>query len=356
MFNALRPTWGRLANWLPFEARRTRSVGLDLGAYSIKLAEVRRGLHGVRLEGVVVQPTPVVADLAAQFDATVEAIAIACQRLPEPPLEVVVGLPAAASIARRIELPTGLSDDELEERVEEEAEAVVPLPLDEVNLDFQVLGPSPGGLEILLVAVKRDVVEERLALVESAGLRARIADLNTYADYRAWSAQVEAEGGTMAVVTLVDLGWTGTRLSVLRGSDPLVFKEHALAMSGLAEELYRRYPGDPQGVERMMASGDYPASILAELVAPWFDRLAQELLRTLDFHRSSGGEAPEQIVLCGGGAAAPLLAAPLADRSLIAVRQLDPFPGLWSLAGSAASPTSPPLMTTACGLALRGLA
>src|SRR5690606_37506414 len=157
-------------------AGAARMVGVDISASSIKMVELSRkgrSPHTYRLERYVIEPIP--ADALQdggidQIEQVSECLRRALKRMGTRQKKIVMALPLTAVITRKINVPAGLREDDLEFQVETEANQYVPFALDEVNLDFQVIGPVPGHpaeVEVLLAAARKDKVDDRVATAVS---------------------------------------------------------------------------------------------------------------------------------------------------------------------------------------------
>ncbi len=134
---------------------------------------------------------------------------------------VALALPPSAVITKRIALPGGMSEQELEVQVESEASQYIPFSLDEVSLDFCVIGPaknSPGDDEVLIAASRKEKVQDRQGLAEAAGLRPVIVDIESHAARLAAARLIQAlPGGSQdAVIALFEVGALTTSLQVIR--------------------------------------------------------------------------------------------------------------------------------------------
>ena len=163
-----------------FRPKTRQLAGLDISSSSVKMVELSGGeKEGYRIERYAIEPLPrdaVVDGNINSIEGVSEAIRRALRRLGAGVRQVAVALPASAVITKKMILPAGLRDQEMEVQVESEANQYIPFALDEVNLDFQTVGPSPGNpeeVEVLIAASRKEKVEDRVAAAESAGLKAR---------------------------------------------------------------------------------------------------------------------------------------------------------------------------------------
>ncbi|HEY0663040.1 MAG TPA: type IV pilus assembly protein PilM, partial [Thiobacillaceae bacterium] len=190
-------------------------IGLDISTTAVKLVELSDAGKGrLRIERYVIERLPkdaVTDGNIANLDQVADTVRTAWKNLRTRIKDVVLALPSSAVISKKILAPASLRGVDLENQVETEANQVIPFALDEVNLDFQVLGPSPSGpddVQILLAAARKEMVEERVAAVEAAGLKALIMDVDSYATQTAYEqiAPVLRNGGAGLTVAIVDIG------------------------------------------------------------------------------------------------------------------------------------------------------
>lgn len=163
-------------------------MGLDVSSSAVKLVELSRTAKGEhRIERYAIENLPrdsVVDGNIAKLEDVADAVRRAWKRMGTSTRNVALALPAAAVITKKIIVPANQREQELEVLVESEANQYIPFQLDEVNLDFQVVGPAPGNpdeVEVLIAASRKEKVEDRVAVAEAAGLRAVVVDVESYA-------------------------------------------------------------------------------------------------------------------------------------------------------------------------------
>jgi type IV pilus assembly protein PilM len=171
-----------------FKPKAPPLIGADLSSASIKMVELSEGAKGqYRVERYAIEPLPrdsVVDGNINNLDAVSEALKRCHKRLGTSIRNLALALPNAAVISKRILVPAGQTEEELEIQVETEANQYIPFSLDEVNLDFQVLGPAPNSaedVEVLIAASRKEKIEDRIAAAEAAGLKATVMDVDLYA-------------------------------------------------------------------------------------------------------------------------------------------------------------------------------
>jgi type IV pilus assembly protein PilM len=168
-------------------------IGMDISSSAIKMVEIAdEGKGKYRIERYAIEPLPkdsVIDGNITNLDAVADCARRAWKRLATRTKHAALALPVAAVITKRIIVPAGLREEELELQVETEANQYIPFALEEVNLDFQVLGPAPSSadeVEVLIAASRKEKVEDRVAVAESAGLKATVMDVESYATLAAF--------------------------------------------------------------------------------------------------------------------------------------------------------------------------
>ena len=169
---------------LPFSPKTPPLIGLDIGSSSVKIVELSEAGKGVmRLERYAIEPLPrgaVVDGNIDKIEVVADAVKRAWRRASGKVRNVAMALPASAVITKRIALPANLREEELEMQVESEANQYIPFALDEVSLDFQVLGGipnAPDDVEVLIAASRKEKVEDRVAVAQAAGLKPVVVDV-----------------------------------------------------------------------------------------------------------------------------------------------------------------------------------
>lgn len=198
-----------------FKPKMPPLIGADISSSAVKMVEiVDAGKGAYRLERYAIEPLPtesVVEGNINNLDAVIEAVKRCHKRLGSNFKNLALALPNAAVISKKILLPAGQNDDDLEGDVEREANQYIPFSLDEVNLDYQVVGPAPNSpedIEVLIAASRKDKIEDRVAVAEGAGLKALVMDVDLFAAQSAFEL-IEAtmpERGRDLNIAVVDIG------------------------------------------------------------------------------------------------------------------------------------------------------
>jgi type IV pilus assembly protein PilM len=340
-------------------------LGLDISSTAIKLVELSDAGKGkLRVERYVIEPLPksaVTDGNIANLDQVAETLHAAWKQLGSRIKNVALALPSSAVITKKILAPASLTGTDLENQVETEANQVIPFALDEVNLDFQVLGPSPASpedVQILLAAARKEKVEDRVAVVEAAGLKAMVMDVESFATQTAYElvAHLVPNGGAGQVVAIIDVGAQNMHINILSDNESVYLREHGFGGHQLSVEISRRYGMSIEEAETAKRKGTVPESYDAEVLQPYSETLAMEIGRAIQlFTTSTQFLRVDQILLAGGGAMIPGIDKVVAERTGTPTLVVNPFVNM------AVNPkirpqalaTDAPSLFVACGLAMR---
>ncbi|MBS0352831.1 MAG: pilus assembly protein PilM [Proteobacteria bacterium] len=340
-------------------------IGVDVSSSSVKMVElsaVSGGGYRVERYAVEALPREAVSDgNIVNLEAVSDAIRRGWRRLGTATRFVALALPASAVITKKIILPAGLRDQELEVQVESEANQYIPFALDEVNLDFQVIGPAASSAdedEVLIAASRKEKVEDRVAAAEAAGLKALVMDVESYASLAAFELVQEQlpDRGEDKIIALVDAGANVMNVSVLRNGNQVYAREQAFGGFLLTQDIMRHFGMSLEEAESGKRTGSLPESYESDLLRPFMDAMALEVSRALQFFfTSTQFNQVDHIVLAGGCAVIPGLAETVAGRTQVDTLVANPFANM-SL-GSKVRPKNlaadAPALLVACGLALR---
>jgi len=340
-------------------------LGLDISSSAVKLVELTaNGKEGYRVERYTIEvlPKDAVSDgNIANLDGVVDTVKKAWKRLGTSTRNVAMALPGSAVITKKIIVPAGLRDEELEAQVESEANQYIPFSIDEVNLDYQVLGPAPSvpdELEVLIAASKKERVEDRVAVADAAGLKAVVMDVESLATLAAFEL-IERQlpsGGENQIIALIDAGANVMNLTVLRNGQQVYAREQAFGGGQLTLDISRHYGMSVEEAEAAKRSNNLPEGYEAELLNPFMENLALEVSRALQFFfTSTQYNQVDHIVLAGGCAVIPGIDEVVATRTQVNTLVANPFANMVlsdrvrakSLLADASS------LMVACGLALR---
>jgi type IV pilus assembly protein PilM len=339
--------------------------GLDVSSSSVKLVELGQSPDGQYvLERFASEPLErgwITDGQIEKFDEVVDAVRRVVAKSGTKARQVVMAMPQAAVITKKIILPAGLREEELELQVESEANQYIPFSLDEVSLDFCVIGPSPtsvGDVEVLIAASRKDKVQDRQGLAEAAGLKPVVLDVESHASRLALGRLVAAlpAGGKDALVALFEIGADTTSLKVMRDEELLYDRDQAFGGSQLTHLISRQYGFSFEEAEQKKLSGDVPDDYDQAVLAPFVDTLSQEIGRALQyFFTSTPHHKVHYVMLAGGTATLPGLKDRVTDLTGFASQVVNPFDKmkLGSAVRESRIRREAPSYLTACGLAMR---
>ncbi len=340
-------------------------VGLDISTSGVKLVELSQvGKNELRLERFASESLPrgaIVDGNIENIEQVSEAVRRVWKKSGTKAKHVALGMPPASVITKKIVLPGGLLEEELEIQVETEASQYIPFALDEVSLDYDVCGPaqnSPEDVEVLLAATRKEKVEDRVAVAESAGLKPLVMDIESYAARAAVDrliAQLPG-GGKGQIVALLQIGTQVTHISVLLDGQTIYEREQPFGGGQLTQDIVRAYGLSHEEAEAKKKSGDLPEGYERELLEPFLENAAMEVTRAVQFFFTSTPYTRiDQIFLAGGCAAIPGLVEIVADRTKVSASVVSPFKGMQLASGIREKQlrTEAPAYLVACGLAMR---
>ncbi|TAK77433.1 MAG: pilus assembly protein PilM [Aquabacterium sp.] len=340
-------------------------IGLDISSSSVKLVELSESGNGEYvLERFASEPFEKgwIADgQIEKFDEVAEAVRKVVTKSGTRTKHVAMAMPQSAVITKKIMLPAGLREEELELQVETEANQYIPFSLDEVSLDFCVIGPSPtsvGDVEVLIAASRKDRVQDRQGLAEAAGLKPLILDIESHASRLAMGRLIfNLPGeGKDALVALFEIGAETTSLKVLRDNELLYDRDQAFGGAQLTQLISRQYGFSFEEAELKKMSGDLPEDYQSSILNPFVDSLSQEIGRALQyFFTSTPHHKVHYIMLAGGTAALPGLKERVTELTGFASMIVNPFEGmkLGSAVRESKLRREASSYLTACGLAMR---
>jgi type IV pilus assembly protein PilM len=340
-------------------------IGVDISSSALKLVELSEtGKGAYRLERYALEPLAkdVVSDgNIANLDQVSDALRRGHKRLGTRNRNVALALPAAMVITKKIIVPAGQTEEELELQVEAEANQYIPFALDEVNLDFQILGPAPNNadeVEVLIAASRKEKVEDRVAIAEAAGLKPRVMDVESYATEEAFQMVAPSlpANGRDQNIALVDIGAHVMHFYVLRNNQILFSRDQAFGGNQLTHEIQRAFNLSPEEAESAKRNAGLPENYDVDVLQPFMETLALEITRALQFFFTSTSYSQvDQIVLAGGCALLPGLDELVGKRAGVNTIVANPFANM--AVSDRIRPrqlaTDAPLLLIACGLAMR---
>ncbi len=347
-----------------FNKKKVSILGLDISSTSVKLLELSRAGDNFRVESYSVAALPanaVVENNINEVEGVADAIAKAIEKSKCKASNAAVAVSGSAVITKLIEMPAGLSDEQMELEVTQDAEQYIPFPIEDVSLDFEVQRELPDDesrVEVLLAACRRENIDTRVATLTMAGLTPKVVDIEAYAMERAFQLLVPQldHHDEESIVAIIDVGSTMTTLSVLQGGETVYTREQLFGGQQLTEEIQRRYGLSVEEAGIAKKQGGLPDDYEAEVLTPFLEAVVQQTTRSLQFYFSSSQHSEvDYVAFAGGVASMSGLADLVQDRLGTPCLVANPFANMAvsSKVNAMALSNDAPALMIACGLAMR---
>ena len=345
----------------------TKSIlGLDIGSSSVKCVELVPSSGTYKLTGFGYAPLPPEAIVQGSFmnaPAISSAVREAIDNAGAKSKDVASSVSGHSVIVKRISLPTQ-STEELEETIRWEAEQYIPFDINEVNIDHQVLQEDSieGQMDVLLVAAKKDLIDDYVSVIADAGLNLAVLDVDSFAVGNMYEHCFEP--GVDNAVALVDIGASVINMNVMCGAVPVFTRDITTGGNQYTEEIQKTLGISAEEAERIKIGGkpgeiskDVVPQEVEEAMREVSETLLGEIQRSLDFYRATTSSTTlERILLCGGAARVPGLDRLFQEKIEIPVEIADPFAKI-EIAGSGVDEELihelAPALCVAAGLAMR---
>ncbi len=311
-------------------------IGLDIGSTAVRLIQLSSHGSGYRIDHFAIEPLSkgVVVDKAVQdVEAISDAIKRAVKASGTRSKSCAIAVSGSAVFTKTISLPADLATKDIESQVQIEANQYIPYPLDEVSLDFEVLGPSARNadlMDILLAASKSENIESRQDAIDSAGLRAKVVDVEAFAIANAFELIRQRDGVNRSeAVGFFDIGLDLTTLLVIKSGQVTYTRDHPFGGHQLLEETQRRYNMTPEQASFFERNEDAPEDFEEEVLEPFQLNIVHQISRALQFYASSNEYSNISTIYLSGGAASLKGLAPMVQQELgMTTRIADPIAGM----------------------------
>ena len=339
-------------------------VGVDISASAIKLLELSRSGGRYRVESFAVEPLPansVVDKNITDIDAVGEAIGRAVKKSGTKTKFASAAVAGSAVITKIINMPANLSDADLENQIQVEADQYIPFPLEEVALDFEVIGQSeenPERVDVLLAASRSDNVDVRVGALEIGGLTAKVIDVEAFAleNTIAMLASNQIDDAESKIIAVADIGSTVTTFSVLEKLKIIYSREQQFGGAQLTEDIQRRYGLSYEEAGLAKRQGGLPENYVPEVLEPFKEAIGQQISRAQQFFFSSSSVTNiDYLILAGGCSSIDGLGELIESKLGVPTIVANPFADMSvssKVPAQSLSNDAPALMV-ACGLALR---
>lgn len=353
---------------LRFKPSSKGLVGVDISSTAVKLVELSRIGTQFQIENYTVEPLrhgAVVERRIRDIDEVASVLGSALDRARLKTRQAVVMVPSSAAITKRLMLPAGLSDTQIEAHIQLESDQHIPFPFNEVAFDFQRLahdGHSNNPQEILLVACRQQDVDQLSVILDRAGLVPAAVDVEVFAVERAFALippPLDSAAATGEAVALVDIGASQSVLHVLHDGSLIYSRDNAVGGRQLTEAISEHYGLTLEVAETAKRTASLPADYSAQVLAAFIATLTEQIARSLQFYDTAGrAHAVKRMVLVGGSSVVPGLVERLTETCAMPVALANPLEHMRSATriDRQCLVDAAPSLLSACGLAMRGLA
>jgi type IV pilus assembly protein PilM len=312
--------------------RAMNAVGLDIGASSVKAVQLKQGrgtMELVKLGIASLHPETIVDGVIMDSGTVISAIQQIFTENQIKTKDVAVAVSGHSVIVKKIQVQK-MKPEELDEAIPFEAEQYVPYAIEDVNLDYQVLesdNPEATEMDVLLVAVKKDIINDYLSIISTAGLKAVVVDVDAFALENAFELAYDLD--REQVVGLVNLGAAVMNINILQGGLSEFTRDSPLGGNRYTESIQKMLGLSYEQAEALKLGGEVEGRGVAD-AQPAVDmvnaEVAGEIRRSFDFFRSSShSETIHRVILSGGSARLPGLVEYLSENLEIPVEVANPL-------------------------------
>ena len=338
-------------------------IGVDISSTAVKLLQLSQTGGRYRVEHYAVEPLPpnaVVEKGIVEVEAVGDAIRRALARSGAKTRAAAAAVAGSAVITKIVPMQADLSEEDMEAQIQVEANQYIPYPIEEVSLDFEVLGPvkdNPDMVNVLLAASRTENVDLRIAVLDLGGLPDKTMDVEAFAMENAFKLVADQLSVPKdAVVAVIDVGATMTTLIVLRNQRTIYSREQVFGGKQLTDEVMRRYGLSYEEAGLAKRQGGLPESYEIEVLEPFKEAMVQQISRLLQFFfAGSEYSRVDQIVLAGGCASITGVADMVEEQLGVPCVVANPLANM-SLSSRVQAQTlaqDAPALMIACGLAMR---
>jgi len=288
-----------------FLNKKKEVIGIDIGSSSIKLVQLKEHKGGYQLVNAGIIPLPpeaIVDNTLMDSLSIVEALKGVTSSLSVKIKDVACSISGNSVIIRKISLPA-IPPEELEDQISWEAEQYIPFDINDVNIDFQILGPDsidPSKINVLLVASKKDIINDYLAVFNEAGLHLSVVDVDSFAVQNAFEVNYDIE--LSDVLALINVGAGVTNINIVRDGITLFTRDVQLGGNLYTEEIQKQLGVSSVEAESLkVLAYENKNEELYDVIGKVNDTITQEIKRSLDFYNSTANDEKITKVFISGG-------------------------------------------------------
>jgi type IV pilus assembly protein PilM len=316
-------------------ARNKLAVGLDIGSSSVKLVQLRESKRGYILDSFGIAPLPpeaIVDGALMNSSAIVDAVHELFAQARLKTRQVCIGISGHSVIIKKITLPR-MTQEELEESIHWEAEQYIPFDVKDVNIDVQILrsgDDATGQMDVLLVAAKKEMINDYTAVIAEAGLVPQVVDVDAFAVQNAFEANYELPKSE--TIALINAGASVVNINVVANGSTTFTRDVSMGGNQFTEEIQKQLNVSYDEAEKLKVGGDLAEmeSVVPQeverVIQGVADQMAGEIQRSLDFYAATAADSRlSKVYLSGGSAKIPAFFKVIESRVGVPVEIMNPF-------------------------------
>lgn len=310
--------------------KKKEVIGIDVGSSSIKLVQLKdnKGSYQLLNAGIIPLPPEAIVDNSLMDSSTIAGVVKnLVSSLGIKVKDVACSISGNSVIIRKIVLPA-MPQEELEDQISWEAEQYIPFDINDVNMDFQILSPDsndPSKMNVLLVASKKDIINDYVAVFNDAALHLSVVDVDSFAVQNAFEINHDASPGEIAA--LINIGASVMNINVVKEGITLFTRDVQMGGNLYTEEIQKQLGLNRQDAESgkiLIHETGNPQ--LIDLISKVNDSVTQEIRRSLDFYNSTASdERITNIYVSGGGSKVYNLLTAISEKTGLPTDRINPF-------------------------------
>lgn len=287
----------------------SKMIGIDIGTQNVKGVLLSKSANGYKVEAAARLPLPrgaVVDNVILDVQAVGKVLEKLRKRFPKSVKNVAAAVSGSGVISKTVFLNSVQNDDELESQIEIQAENLIPYPLDEVSIDFEVMGENEhdkNKIDVLLIASRTELVEARVSALEHGNFTAKIMDVAGFALARSYNmVKHQLEDSTNSTpIALIDIGASTLTMAIMIDGKAVFTKEQSFGGDQYSQSIAAFYNMEQADAEAAKLHDELPRNYAFEVLAPFQTAMIQQIRRTLQMYTTSkNGADVSQILLSGG--------------------------------------------------------
>lgn len=314
-------------------SRGKQVIGLDIGSNTIKAVQISKEKDGYRLEKVgvaLLEPEIIVDGSIIDASRVVDTIRLLLKEQGIKVKDAVISVSGYSSvIIKKITIPE-MTEEELSESIKWEAEQYIPFPIDEVKLDFEIIGPSAAAdnqMDVLLVVAKKEKVNDYISVITQAGLNPVVVDVDVFALENMYELNYGIELGKNVV--LVNIGASTTNINIIRDGMPLITRDSPVGGNQYTEAIQKEFGityEKAESLKKREISMDIEPSVMENIMYTVSGAIATEIIRAIDLIN----EEITGLILSGGCSKLPGLPEFLSDKTGVPAEIANPFKNIYT--------------------------